>query len=156
MLNWTVEVSLKTFGLLSRTEEPHQTGPGGHRNLTLDSQRVEDSQTSIRVPLGPRGLVSAGATPKKRTQTSSRGGNTFLSFSVYEVFENVAQRYDVMNDAMSLGIHRLWKDALLHVMNPQPGARLLDVAGGTGRALSQGAGLKPLAALRPVLLLPRR
>ncbi|KAM8865215.1 2-methoxy-6-polyprenyl-1,4-benzoquinol methylase, mitochondrial [Synchiropus picturatus] len=51
---------------------------------------------------------------------------------VYEVFENVAQKYDVMNDAMSLGIHRLWKDALLHVMHPQPGARLLDVAGGTG------------------------
>ncbi|KAM7391167.1 hypothetical protein PAMP_021876 [Pampus punctatissimus] len=51
---------------------------------------------------------------------------------VYKVFENVAQKYDVMNDAMSLGIHRLWKDTLLHVMNPQPGARLLDVAGGTG------------------------
>lgn len=51
---------------------------------------------------------------------------------VYKVFENVAQKYDVMNDAMSLGIHRLWKDMLLHVMHPQPGVRLLDVAGGTG------------------------
>ncbi|XP_077416835.1 2-methoxy-6-polyprenyl-1,4-benzoquinol methylase, mitochondrial [Vanacampus margaritifer] len=51
---------------------------------------------------------------------------------VYKVFENVAQKYDVMNDAMSLGIHRLWKDALLHAMHPQPGVRLLDVAGGTG------------------------
>ncbi|XP_060894354.1 2-methoxy-6-polyprenyl-1,4-benzoquinol methylase, mitochondrial [Labrus mixtus] len=51
---------------------------------------------------------------------------------VYQVFENVAQKYDVMNDAMSLGVHRLWKDMLLHVMHPQPGARLLDVAGGTG------------------------
>ncbi|CAL1615663.1 unnamed protein product [Knipowitschia caucasica] len=51
---------------------------------------------------------------------------------VYQVFENVAQKYDVMNDAMSLGVHRLWKDILLHAMNPQPGARLLDVAGGTG------------------------
>uniref|UniRef100_A0A1A7Y901 2-methoxy-6-polyprenyl-1,4-benzoquinol methylase, mitochondrial n=2 Tax=Iconisemion striatum TaxID=60296 RepID=A0A1A7Y901_9TELE len=51
---------------------------------------------------------------------------------VYKVFENVAQKYDVMNDAMSLGVHRLWKDMLLHVMHPQPGARLLDVAGGTG------------------------
>ncbi|KAM4616004.1 2-methoxy-6-polyprenyl-1,4-benzoquinol methylase, mitochondrial [Polymixia lowei] len=51
---------------------------------------------------------------------------------VYKVFENVAQKYDVMNDAMSLGVHRLWKDALLHAMRPQPGARLLDVAGGTG------------------------
>ncbi|XP_071374975.1 2-methoxy-6-polyprenyl-1,4-benzoquinol methylase, mitochondrial [Centroberyx affinis] len=51
---------------------------------------------------------------------------------VYKVFESVAQKYDVMNDAMSLGVHRLWKDMLLHVMHPQPGARLLDVAGGTG------------------------
>ncbi|XP_068167985.1 2-methoxy-6-polyprenyl-1,4-benzoquinol methylase, mitochondrial [Antennarius striatus] len=51
---------------------------------------------------------------------------------VYQVFENVAQKYDVMNDAMSLGIHRLWKDMLLHAMHPQPGVRLLDVAGGTG------------------------
>lgn len=55
-----------------------------------------------------------------------------FAFSVYKVFENVAQKYDVMNDAMSLGIHRLWKDVLLHVMHPQPGVRLLDVAGGTG------------------------
>lgn len=55
-----------------------------------------------------------------------------LLFSVYKVFENVAQKYDVMNDAMSLGVHRLWKDNLLHYMHPQPGARLLDVAGGTG------------------------
>ncbi|XP_062307359.1 2-methoxy-6-polyprenyl-1,4-benzoquinol methylase, mitochondrial isoform X2 [Osmerus eperlanus] len=51
---------------------------------------------------------------------------------VYKVFESVAQKYDVMNDAMSLGVHRLWKDMLLHVMHPQPGTRLLDVAGGTG------------------------
>ncbi|KAG7318160.1 hypothetical protein KOW79_017915 [Hemibagrus wyckioides] len=51
---------------------------------------------------------------------------------VYKVFESVAQKYDVMNDAMSLGIHRLWKDTLLRVMNPQPGLRLLDTAGGTG------------------------
>lgn len=55
--------------------------------------------------------------------------------SVYKVFENVAQKYDMMNDAMSLGIHRLWKDTLLLAMHPQPGARLLDVAGGTGTAL---------------------
>lgn len=54
---------------------------------------------------------------------------------VYQVFENVAQKYDLMNDAMSLGIHRLWKDTLLHVMHPQPGVRLLDVAGGTGKPM---------------------
>ncbi|KAG2470656.1 COQ5 protein, partial [Polypterus senegalus] len=49
-----------------------------------------------------------------------------------QVFANVAEKYDVMNDAMSLGIHRLWKDSLLHKMNPTPGTLLLDVAGGTG------------------------
>ncbi|XP_041095960.1 2-methoxy-6-polyprenyl-1,4-benzoquinol methylase, mitochondrial-like isoform X2 [Polyodon spathula] len=51
---------------------------------------------------------------------------------VYKVFQNVAQKYDVMNDAMSLGIHRLWKDTLLQLASPTPGSLLLDVAGGTG------------------------
>ncbi|CAM2103258.1 unnamed protein product [Caretta caretta] len=51
---------------------------------------------------------------------------------VYRVFESVAKKYDIMNDSMSLGIHRLWKDILLHQMNPYPGTQLLDVAGGTG------------------------
>uniref|UniRef100_A0A8C8RGT7 2-methoxy-6-polyprenyl-1,4-benzoquinol methylase, mitochondrial n=1 Tax=Pelusios castaneus TaxID=367368 RepID=A0A8C8RGT7_9SAUR len=51
---------------------------------------------------------------------------------VYQVFESVAKKYDIMNDSMSLGIHRLWKDILLHQMNPYPGTQLLDVAGGTG------------------------
>lgn len=44
----------------------------------------------------------------------------------------MAKKYDVMNDMMSLGIHRLWKDLLLWKMHPFPGTQLLDVAGGTG------------------------
>ncbi|CAG8652095.1 11209_t:CDS:10, partial [Cetraspora pellucida] len=48
------------------------------------------------------------------------------------VFTNVASKYDVMNDAMSLGIHRLWKDHFIRTMAPGPGTKLLDVAGGTG------------------------
>lgn len=48
------------------------------------------------------------------------------------VFGSVASKYDVMNDAMSLGIHRLWKDAMMDWIAPRPGTRLLDVAGGTG------------------------
>ena len=48
------------------------------------------------------------------------------------VFDSVAARYDVMNDVMSLGIHRLWKDAMMDWLAPRPGQRLLDVAGGTG------------------------
>jgi demethylmenaquinone methyltransferase/2-methoxy-6-polyprenyl-1,4-benzoquinol methylase len=48
------------------------------------------------------------------------------------VFSSVASKYDIMNDAMSLGIHRLWKDAMMDWLAPRGGQRLLDVAGGTG------------------------
>ena len=48
------------------------------------------------------------------------------------VFGSVASKYDIMNDVMSVGIHRLWKDAMMDWLAPRPGTRLLDVAGGTG------------------------
>ena len=51
---------------------------------------------------------------------------------VREVFDSVASKYDLMNDAMSLGIHRVWKDMAMNKVNPQPGELLVDVAGGTG------------------------
>jgi len=51
---------------------------------------------------------------------------------VHGVFSNVASKYDVMNDAMSMGIHRIWKDAMMDWLAPRAGQRLLDVAGGTG------------------------
>ena len=51
---------------------------------------------------------------------------------VHGVFTRVANRYDLMNDLMSVGIHRLWKDAMMDWLAPRAGQRLLDVAGGTG------------------------
>ncbi|KAJ1908962.1 hypothetical protein IWQ60_011433 [Tieghemiomyces parasiticus] len=51
---------------------------------------------------------------------------------VAQVFSSVATNYDVMNDAMSGGIHRLWKDQFIRRLAPPPGTVLLDVAGGTG------------------------
>ena len=51
---------------------------------------------------------------------------------VHGVFTRVASKYDVMNDLMSVGIHRIWKDAMMDWLAPRPGQRLLDVAGGTG------------------------
>ena len=48
------------------------------------------------------------------------------------VFRSVASRYDLMNDLMSAGVHRLWKHDAMNKLNPQPGERHLDVAGGTG------------------------
>ncbi len=54
------------------------------------------------------------------------------STRVRGVFSSVASKYDVMNDVMSGGIHRLWKDAMMDWLAPRAGQRLLDVAGGTG------------------------
>lgn len=51
---------------------------------------------------------------------------------VGEVFSSVAAKYDIMNDAMSGGMHRLWKDRFVRRVKPQPGEAILDMAGGTG------------------------
>lgn len=63
---------------------------------------------------------------------------------VRDVFDKVASRYDLMNDLMSGGIHRRWKDAAMDWLAPQPDQHLLDVAGGTGdiafRFLERGGG----------------
>lgn len=59
-------------------------------------------------------------TPKEKTQR------------VRQVFESVADNYDVMNDLMSLGMHRLWKKFALHIAAVRPKQKVLDLAGGTG------------------------
>jgi ubiquinone/menaquinone biosynthesis C-methylase UbiE len=51
---------------------------------------------------------------------------------VRQVFQNVANKYDLMNDLMSCGIHRLWKDLFVRKLHPAKDMKLLDVAGGTG------------------------
>ena len=51
---------------------------------------------------------------------------------VKKIFENVSDRYDLMNDFMSLGIHRVWKKSMLDWLAPRRGQSLIDVAGGTG------------------------
>ncbi|KAL1116933.1 hypothetical protein AAG570_005402 [Ranatra chinensis] len=72
---------------------------------------------------------------------------------VYSVFERVAGSYDVMNDAMSLGLHRVWKDVLMERLAPPHGTRLLDVAGGTGdiayRFLKYLKNLEPPGSEKP-------
>lgn len=55
-----------------------------------------------------------------------------IVFSVRKVFEDVADSYDLMNDAMSMGIHRVWKDIFMERLGPTHGTKLLDMAGGTG------------------------
>lgn len=66
---------------------------------------------------------------------------------VYQVFQEVAPHYDLMNDLMSFGVHRLWKEKLVDLLRPRPGMHLLDVAGGTGdvalRFLKRGKTFNP-------------
>nr|CAD7418759.1 unnamed protein product [Timema poppensis] len=51
---------------------------------------------------------------------------------VKEVFDSVASRYDAMNDIMSLGMHRLWKDKMVNSVHFTKNSKILDIAGGTG------------------------
>ncbi|MCK8785463.1 class I SAM-dependent methyltransferase [Roseomonas sp. NAR14] len=75
---------------------------------------------------------------------------------VREVFESVAPRYDLMNDLMSLGLHRVWKRLFLAAVNAGPRDTLLDLAGGTGDisfgALERGAGRVILSDINPAML----
>ena len=64
------------------------------------------------------------------------------------VFDRVASRYDLMNDLMSGGVHRIWKDMTAARMNPQPGEVIIDCAGGTGDLARRYAKLARGAQLR--------
>ena len=72
----------------------------------------------------------------KKENTTHFGFETILekdkAEKVQGVFSSVASKYDVMNDFMSLGIHRFWKDSMMDWLAPRGGQLLLDVAGGTG------------------------
>ena len=71
------------------------------------------------------------------------------------VFSNVASRYDLMNDAMSGGMHRLWKDRFVRRVKPRAGEQILDMAGGTGdiafRLQASGAAVT-VADINPAML----
>jgi demethylmenaquinone methyltransferase / 2-methoxy-6-polyprenyl-1,4-benzoquinol methylase len=64
------------------------------------------------------------------------------------VFDRVASRYDLMNDLMSAGVHRVWKDMTAARLNPQPGERIVDCAGGTGDIARRLAKLSRAAKAR--------
>ncbi len=75
---------------------------------------------------------------------------------VRAVFDSVAPRYDLMNDLMSLGVHRVWKRILLTALDPRPALTLLDLAGGTGDIgfgwMRLGGGHTLLSDINPAML----
>src|SRR6202453_5101365 len=75
---------------------------------------------------------------------------------VRAVFDSVAPRYDLMNDLMSLGVHRAWKHVFVTALDPRPRHTLLDLAGGTGDIsfgrLRRGGGPAILSDINPSML----
>lgn len=90
--------------------------------------------------------VSFGYEDVSRAEKTARVGGVFAS---------VASRYDLMNDAMSGGMHRLWKDRFVRRVAPQPHEQILDMAGGTGdiafRMAKSGASIT-VADINPAML----
>ncbi|OQX46722.1 MAG: bifunctional demethylmenaquinone methyltransferase/2-methoxy-6-polyprenyl-1,4-benzoquinol methylase, partial [Candidatus Sedimenticola endophacoides] len=60
---------------------------------------------------------------------------------VRQVFDSVASRYDLMNDLMSMGVHRIWKRFAVELAGIRPGHRVLDLASGTGDLAARFAGI---------------
>ena len=75
---------------------------------------------------------------------------------VRAVFDSVASKYDVMNDLMSLGVHRIWKKLFVEALDPRPNKTLLDLAGGTGDIsfgwLEKGGGPAILSDINAAML----
>ncbi|EZP52210.1 class I SAM-dependent methyltransferase [Sphingomonas sp. RIT328] len=94
----------------------------------------------------PPGTVSFGYEDVAPDEKTARVGG---------VFSSVAKNYDLMNDAMSGGMHRLWKDRFVRRVQPQPGQQILDMAGGTGdiafRLAASGASVT-VADINPAML----
>ncbi|MGC2521782.1 MAG: class I SAM-dependent methyltransferase [Stellaceae bacterium] len=83
--------------------------------------------------------MAVSSCPMSEEETSGAAARDYRRLSAAEkapfvraVFDSVASRYDVMNDLISGGVHRLWKAAMTAALKPRPGQRLIDVAGGTG------------------------
>jgi demethylmenaquinone methyltransferase/2-methoxy-6-polyprenyl-1,4-benzoquinol methylase len=80
--------------------------------------------------------ISGQAGPETGSETVSFGYEDVAAEDkesrVGAVFSSVARKYDVMNDAMSVGMHRLWKDKFVRRVRPRPDEQILDMAGGTG------------------------
>ncbi|KAF7142561.1 hypothetical protein RHSIM_Rhsim05G0122400 [Rhododendron simsii] len=108
-------------------------------SVLLQASSPIRSSSAVNPPVNSPGwmLLAVCATSYKVTSQVTLSGFKEVreeekSQMVGNVFSSVASNYDLMNDVMSGGLHRLWKDRLVSKLNPFPGMRHLDVAGGTG------------------------
>lgn len=115
----------------------HDRGQTAANRLDFGQFRHDEAYSLLNVTtLWSRAMPDDLKTENDSTETVSFGfedvSPSEKTARVGGVFESVADRYDVMNDLMSAGIHRLWKADTLAKINPQPGETLYDIAGGTG------------------------
>lgn len=114
---------------------PSQPWP---RHLSSSSSLLRPTPSDPTPPKSPTPTSSpVGASPKPDEDGTTHFGYRDIPSSskeslVASVFSSVASSYDLMNDAMSLGIHRLWKAHFVSKLDPRGGINVLDVAGGTG------------------------
>ncbi len=91
-----------------------------NKETVVNEQKLENSSTNNGDKTVDFGFQTVTASEKAQ--------------KVHEVFRNVASKYDLMNDVMSVGIHRVWKDYFVRKMSPlRLGTKIIDVAGGTGK-----------------------
>lgn len=107
------------FGEFGHGGDYGKPGPGALWSLRMNDPSPPETAAAARNPEG-RWFGDRPVDPAEKTDR------------VHDVFTSVARRYDLMNDLMSGGIHRLWKSAFIDAIRPRPGETLLDVAGGTG------------------------
>lgn len=104
--------------------------------------------------------MSSDSTPGQPPETVDFGFTTVNRDEkrrlVRDVFDSVAGKYDIMNDLMSLGVHRLWKRDFIEALDPRPNRSLLDLAGGTGDIsfgwLKKGGGAAILSDINAAML----
>ena len=111
-------------------------------------------------PISPADGISATDKPDSTGKTAARTHFGFAQVPVAEkqkrvagVFTSVASKYDVMNDLMSFGVHRLWKRFVIDLAGVRSGEKVLDVAGGTGdlsKEFAKAVGPKGLAILSDI------
>ena len=105
--------------------------------LRASTQYARGSTQLPHVSAGGRRLSTSVVRMEGKEERTTHFGFQTVDTALKEglvggVFSSVASSYDMMNDAMSMGIHRLWKNRFVDMLDPRGGIRCLDVAGGTG------------------------